>query len=218
MTHYAVPFPKLSAFAWISIVLLLLGGLATFWTVFGWTEAGYVVNVAAPDDLAWTLWIPQPDRSMPLTTQGSVAVIGTVETAYRPLLTVTGTGGARIRYSTGGIALAADWPPPHVNLTGREGQWPNGTYRIWRHSSDPAANLTLTSNLPSRATGLDGSWECGGSAFVGYPQEGWNAMPIAFGDCLGLVLFPPGTIPATLLIPGTALAAVAWRRQRATHS
>lgn len=211
-----MPLPKLSALAGISIILLLLGGLATFWTVFEWTDESYDVSIAAPHTLEWTLWIPQPDRSTPFTTQGSIVVIGTVETAYGPLLNITGMGGAHIRYSTGGFAMAADSPPSSLNLTGRE--MPNRTYHMWRQSSDPAANLSLTSHHPSRAASLDRSWQCGGGGFFGYAMEGWNAMPVAFGDCVGLVLFPSGTIPATLLVPGTALAAVAGRRQRATQS
>ena len=209
----AVPLPKLSALAWTSVVLLLLGGVATFGTVFPSTVATYNVNVDAADTLSWTVWIPQPEESMPLTTQGSVAVIGTVVTADGPLLNVTGNGNAHIRYSTARIAFATNGPPSTVHLTGRQGSWPNGTYRVWRQSSDRAANMSIVANLPSSAANLDGSWQCGGSGFFGYPEEGWNSMRVMFGDCVGLVTFPPGTIPATLFVLGTSLAAVASLRR-----
>lgn len=208
--------PRLSSIAVAAIVLLGLGATATFATVAWWVETSYGVSVSARDDVEWTLWVPNPGNPMPWTTVGTVAVAGAMTTPYGTLLNLTGRGSADVRFSTGGIGFgsgAFDLAPP-VNLSGRQGQWPNGTYAVWRHTSDSAANLSVASGLGFHAARLDESWNCGGSGFVGYLREGWNLLPIRFGDCLGLVSSVPGLIPAALLVPGTVLAVVVRRRGR----
>lgn len=174
------------------------------------------MNINAPGTVAWTLWIPQPERTMPMRIEGALTAVGTAETSYGRLLNITGTGSGRVRFSTAEVAFGANpfQLVPPVSLTGRDGQGPNGSYRIWRQSSDPAANITLSSSLPFSAVRLDESYQCGGVGFYGYPQEGWNALPMLFGDCVGLLVWPPGVIPTILLVPGVAFMAADLRRRR----
>ena len=208
-----IPRPSLLAIG--AIVLLVLGGLATFWTFAWWTDSGYVVSVAVPDEVSWSLWVPDPGTTIPWTTDGSAAVVGPLDTPFGVLLNLTGTGPARVRFSTTRIGFGADpfQLRTPINLSGREGQWPTGTYRVWRQSSDAAANMSVASGLPFSAARLDESWQCGGSGFSGYPAEGWNILPIGFGDCVGLISSVPGLIPAALLVPGSVMAIIAWRRR-----
>ncbi len=199
-----------------SIVLLVLGGLATIWT-FAWTvEKEYMVSVSAPEGLAWTLWVPHPGVTIPWTSQGSIASVGAVETPAGVLLNITGTGGAQVRFAATAIGFGSDpfGIGPGFNLTGREGLGPNATYRVWRESSDPAANISLSGGLFLDATRLDESWECGDVGFHGYLDEGWNNLPRGIGDCVLGVSSVPGLIPASLLVPGVILAILAWRRRR----
>jgi hypothetical protein len=100
--------PRLSTLAFVSIVLLGLGAVATFWTFAWWTESSYTVNVSAPGSLKWTMWIPKPERSMSITTTGSLAVIGSIETMHGLLFNLTGTGSGQVQFSASGIAFGSD--------------------------------------------------------------------------------------------------------------
>lgn len=197
-------------------VLLVLGGLAAFASVAWWKETRYVASISAPDGVPWILWIPQADPPMPVAIEGSAVVEGSVSTTLGPLLNVTGTGSARLRFAASSIGFGAD--PfdigPHVNLTGRNGTWPAGVFRVWRAAVSPEANVTLSGGIGWTAQNLHAQYNCGGSGFLGDLQQGWNDLPVGFGDCAAILTSIPGLIPAVLLIPGAVLGAREARRRR----
>ena len=197
-----------------AIILLLLGGIATFWTVAWWVERSYLVTVSAPDGLSWTMWLPHQTVPMTWTTDGNARVVGVVETPYGARLNVTGPGTARIRFAFPVIGFGEKpWDlGPHVNLTRQEGGRPGGDYRVWRQTSDSSANVSVNGIILERAYRLGEDWQCGGPGYFDYPQEGWSQVRPLLGDCVAMIFLFPGIVPAALRVPGMILAVVAHRR------
>jgi hypothetical protein len=203
--------PLLVIATFVSIVLLVLGGFFAFLN-FTWSvEWEYRVDVTAPDGAAWTLWIPHPGLPMPWTTSGSVAVVGSVETPYGTRINITGTGSGRVRFSNSTTLIGLEprrGIPPGLSLSGGEGVNSTALYRLWRQSSDPLANLTVSGGLGFTARASAELVSCDGSGFVGYPEEGWHPLPFREGECVHRFTRPPNLIPLLLLGPGSVLAGV----------
>lgn len=212
----AVP-RKLTLTAVVALVLLFLGALASFWSVAWWIDRSYGVHITTAEQVSWTLWVPHPSVAITWTSEGAVQVAGSVDTQYGLRLNITGSGSARVRFFLSSIEIG-ERPSPvgqGLNLSGREGgPWPS-RYHVWRQSSDPNANITLTGGLSLQGHRLGEDWQCGGPRYSGFPSEGWSGIPESFWDCVGGIqsFAFPGLIPAALFVPGTFLAVVEIRRR-----
>lgn len=198
------------------MILLALGAVTSFWSVGWWVDRSYGVYVWADEGVSWTFWIPHHSVPMLWNAEGSVQVAGSADTAYGLLLNITGSGSARLRFFTTAVGFAEK--PWHVglevNLSGREGgPWPS-RYHVWRDSSDPSANITVSGVVLLRGYRLGEDWQCGGPMYVGYPSEGWGEVREGISECLGLIYLFPGALPGALLLPGTVLAVVELHRRR----
>ncbi|HYY49081.1 MAG TPA: hypothetical protein VFA17_10450 [Thermoplasmata archaeon] len=207
-----------------AILLLSLGGSYAYSNVAWHVEWSYDIDVVAPVGVTWILWIPHPGVSMPWTTTGSVAVVGTLPTSYGTRINITGTGSGGVRFSNSTTVVGIDpWSgiPRELSLSGGEGGSTTERYRIWRHSSDPSANLTLSGGLRDALRTPQESWTCVGSGFAGHPEEGWSALPFQVGRCTQAFASLPRLIPLALIALGSVLAGVsaaAWRRPPAHPS
>jgi hypothetical protein len=196
----------------VSIVLIILGGYFTFLNITWSVEWDYRVDVTAPDGVAWTLWIPQPSLSMPWKAAESVAVVGPIETPYGARINITGTGSGHVRFWNSTTLIGLD--PSNgirqsLSLPDREGGDPTAYYRVWRQSSDPSANLTVSGGLGFVARSSAELETCDGSGFGGHPEEeGWNPLPYRVGECVHRITRPPNLIPLLLIGPGSVLGGV----------
>jgi hypothetical protein len=209
--------PLLVIATFVSIALLVLGGFFAFLNMNWSVEWEYRVDVTAPDGVAWTLWIPQPSLSMPWTTSESVAMIGSLETPYGTRINMTGTGSGQVRFSNSTTLIGLDPEngiPPGLRLSGGERVGSRLAYRLWRQSSDPSANMTVSGGLGWAARASAELVTCDGSGFVGHPEEGWHALPFPEGECGNQFTRPPNLLPLLLIGPGSVLAGalVAARR------
>jgi hypothetical protein len=217
-----VPIAPLSTLA--SILLLIPGGFYAYSNIAWHVEWSYDVDVIAPDGVTWILWIPHPGVSMSSTTTGSVTVVGTLQTLYGTRINITGTGSGGVRFVNSTTVVGIDpWSgiPRALSLSGGEGGTTTERYRIWRHSSDPSANLTLSGGLRSAANVPEESRTCDGSGFAGYPEEGWGTLPFEADGCRQAFASLPRLFPLALIAFGSVLAgisAAAWRRPPALPS
>ncbi len=200
-------------FTIIGAVLFLLGGLVGYASLVWSITSTYSVEIGAPGDVSWTLWIPRPVTEMELQLDGPGVTVSPIASIHGILDNVSGRGRASLHYVLrhtmyGGDPLEGSWT---VDLTGREG--PSDVW-VWRASSDPPATIALSGRSGWQGGRLFEDVQCGGYGYLGNPAEGWAVVPGGLGDCTNMIPFPsPFVFSVALLAAGAIVATVPlWRK------
>ncbi len=203
----------------VALVTAIVGGIIFYGSLYRSVDYAYWVDITAPDDLDWSLWIPHPKASMNPETHGNVFSVASVETAHGIMGNVTGRGPASIAWSlhrevyapeSGGNYVAEPLEMSGIN---------DSLSWVWRSSADPVASLRVYGVTWWKATSYSEKIECGSSHYGGLTQEGWSSLSVTPGDCVVGVGSPGGFATTGILFVIVSVLVAAspfiWRKKRA---
>lgn len=190
------------------IFLLGLAGVLTFAIFVRTLDFTYAVEVQAPSNLNWTLWIPHADLPVAPSRTGAIRSITVMDLANGTVDNVTGRGSVSLRASWSAVA----WPggatvaPPKAPLG----------IDVWRNSSDASARIWFTGGTTWTVRPL-GFFPAlcggGGASYAADLAEGWGRAERPIIDCIG-ALNTTGGLAAGAIASLGAGAVVLWASTR----
>lgn len=168
-------------------VLVVLGVAIPYATFNREVSAEYGIEILAPADVHWILWLPMPLSPMDVLTRGGNVSLQVINPSRGLFFNATGSGNATLSETSHRFVLDLDpfeWQAERVSLSGSE---TGGGFWVYRATDHPLATLQVTGGAHWSASFLGGSMACGGPAFQGQPAEGWSLLADGLGDCVQLL-------------------------------
>jgi hypothetical protein len=186
----------------LGVVVLLFGAYIGVLSASRTITNSYHVDIQTRPGLVWTLWIPKASIPMSLSVSGDVRSVAPVETTFGRMENVTGEGYVSMVWN---VRRMLDTTGPmwtdkrvHLNLSA----WEEKGLHVWRSSSDPNEAINLSVRTPLNGSEFGTDLQCGGS-YQGELSEGWNLVPVGFGDCVVSsdgIPWPNVVFPALVLV------------------
>ncbi len=208
--------PRLRPQTVVAIVLLALGGLIFVGVGSHFIENQYIVSIAPSEGGTWRLLVPRPTVAMSLEITGQMVAAFPTETAYGPMMNVTGTGEVILRYTLQRFEFRLTRFDPSDGdryIIGLTGQANASSFQVWMESQDVAtANVSGIGSW--QGIHLGSGMSCGGPAFIGNISLGWNGVPALVPDCLiGIDSIPWIELVAPgLMVAGAFILVRGYRR------
>ena len=199
------------------VLLVALGVAIPFASFQREVSAEYTVDVTAPADLTWVLWLPMPLSPMDVQPRGQDVSLQVINPGRGLFYNMTGSGSASLSGSSHHFVFdlyPLEWQGERVDLSGSE---TGGGFWVYRATDDASATIRVTGGAHWSASYLGGSIACGGPGFQGEPSEGWTLLGQPAGDCVemldGFPWLVAGAVAGNLGVAFLVLAAVVHYRQ-----
>jgi len=203
------------------IVTLILSASALFVFIdsqFLVLKDGYRVEVNAPANLNWTLWVPRPSVQMSAESIGIIYSISVVDTQFGQMDNISGKGDVTYERTIEQPITASGIPVNYVlgDVT-YSGQDVPRNFHVYRESADPSVIVSVEGFIWHYAWSRYGDADCGGGGYEGAVEEGWSEPPRLFVDC-GFPMNPGPCLSIFLFILALGFGVTAMAAKRAKVS